>query len=46
MDYKELICDKELVESLPDVAVELRDTPQRILDCMGLAIHQVNELDK
>uniref|UniRef100_A0A8C6X8P3 DNA helicase MCM8 n=1 Tax=Naja naja TaxID=35670 RepID=A0A8C6X8P3_NAJNA len=41
VDYKELICDKELVESLPDVAVELRDTPQRILDCMGLAIHQV-----
>ncbi|XP_058037120.1 DNA helicase MCM8 isoform X5 [Ahaetulla prasina] len=41
VDYKELIGDKELVESLPDVAVELRDTPQRILDCMGLAIHQV-----
>uniref|UniRef100_A0A8C5SJI8 DNA helicase MCM8 n=1 Tax=Laticauda laticaudata TaxID=8630 RepID=A0A8C5SJI8_LATLA len=41
VDYKELICDKELVESLPDFAVELRETPQRILDCMGLAIHQV-----
>lgn len=46
MDYKELICDKELVESLPDVAAELRDTPQKILDCMGLAIHQVSALDK
>ncbi|XP_063172080.1 DNA helicase MCM8 isoform X2 [Candoia aspera] len=41
VDYKELICDKELVESLPDVAVELRETPQKTLDCMGLAIHQV-----
>ncbi|XP_015686038.1 DNA helicase MCM8-like, partial [Protobothrops mucrosquamatus] len=41
VDYKELISDKVLVESLPDVTVELRDTPQKILDCMGLAIHQI-----
>lgn len=42
VDYKELAHDKELMESMPDIASELRDMPQKILDCMGLAIHQVN----
>ncbi|XP_066495222.1 DNA helicase MCM8 isoform X2 [Tiliqua scincoides] len=45
VDYKELTHDEELVESIPDIANELRDMPQKILDCMGLAIHQVLSKD-
>ncbi|XP_060642079.2 DNA helicase MCM8 isoform X2 [Anolis sagrei] len=45
VDYKELIHDKEVLESIPDIAAELRDMPQKILDCMGLAIHQVLSKD-
>lgn len=42
MDYKELIQDRELTKSIPNISTELRDMPQKILQCMGLAIHQVN----
>nr|XP_020649324.1 DNA helicase MCM8 isoform X1 [Pogona vitticeps]XP_020649325.1 DNA helicase MCM8 isoform X1 [Pogona vitticeps]XP_020649326.1 DNA helicase MCM8 isoform X1 [Pogona vitticeps] len=45
VDYKELVHDKELLELIPDIATELRDMPQKILDCMGLAIHQVLSKD-
>ncbi|XP_062981379.1 DNA helicase MCM8-like isoform X2 [Elgaria multicarinata webbii] len=45
VDYKELTNDKELVESIPDIASEFREMPQKILDCMGLAIHQVLSKD-
>uniref|UniRef100_A0A8C2T597 DNA helicase MCM8 n=1 Tax=Coturnix japonica TaxID=93934 RepID=A0A8C2T597_COTJA len=41
VDYKELIEDRELTKSIPNVSTELRDMPQKILQCMGLAIHQV-----
>ncbi|NWU98785.1 MCM8 helicase, partial [Upupa epops] len=41
VDYKELIEDRELTKVIPDISVELRDMPQKILQCMGLAIHQV-----
>ncbi|XP_044865741.1 DNA helicase MCM8 isoform X2 [Mauremys mutica] len=41
VDYKELIQDKELIELIPSISTDLRDMPQKILDCMGLAIHQV-----
>ncbi|XP_067421428.1 DNA helicase MCM8 isoform X1 [Emydura macquarii macquarii] len=41
VDYKELVQDKELIELIPSISTELRDMPQKILDCMGLAIHQV-----
>ncbi|KAF1507483.1 DNA helicase MCM8, partial [Megadyptes antipodes antipodes] len=41
VDYKELIQDRELTKSIPDISTELRDMPQKILQCMGLAIHQV-----
>ncbi|NWY97539.1 MCM8 helicase, partial [Loxia curvirostra] len=41
MDYKELIQDRELTKSIPNISAELRDMPQKILQCMGLAIHQV-----
>lgn len=42
VDYKDLIEDKELTKSIPNVSAELRDMPQKTLQCMGLAIHQVN----
>ncbi|XP_002197067.6 DNA helicase MCM8 [Taeniopygia guttata] len=41
VDYKELIQDRELTKSIPNISDELRDMPQKILQCMGLAIHQV-----
>ncbi|NXP43899.1 MCM8 helicase, partial [Heliornis fulica] len=41
VDYKELIQDRELTKSIPNISTELRDMPQKILNCMGLAIHQV-----
>ncbi|XP_009073390.1 PREDICTED: DNA helicase MCM8 [Acanthisitta chloris] len=41
VDYKELIQDRELTKSIPNICTELRDMPQKILHCMGLAIHQV-----
>ncbi|KAG7465857.1 hypothetical protein MATL_G00158250 [Megalops atlanticus] len=41
VDYKDLIQDKRLSQALPDLPTELRDMPERILDCLGLAIHQV-----
>ncbi|CAN8203071.1 unnamed protein product [Coccothraustes coccothraustes] len=41
VDYKELIQDRELTKSIPSISAELRDMPQKILQCMGLAIHQV-----
>ncbi|NXV06002.1 MCM8 helicase, partial [Cettia cetti] len=41
VDYKELIQDRELTKSIPNLSAELRDMPQKMLQCMGLAIHQV-----
>ncbi|KAM9315778.1 DNA helicase MCM8 [Gastrophryne carolinensis] len=40
VDYKELLEDEELVASVP-LSTELKEMPEKILDCMGLAIHQV-----
>lgn len=42
VDYKELFQDRELTKSIPNISAELRDMPQKILQCMGLAIHQVS----
>lgn len=42
MDFKELTNDDEIAKLIPNVANELRDTPEKTLACMGLAIHQVN----
>uniref|UniRef100_A0A6I8PEL4 DNA helicase MCM8 n=1 Tax=Ornithorhynchus anatinus TaxID=9258 RepID=A0A6I8PEL4_ORNAN len=41
VDYKELIQDAELTTLIPDIATELKDMPEKILNCLGLAIHQV-----
>ncbi|KAJ8387836.1 hypothetical protein AAFF_G00149850 [Aldrovandia affinis] len=41
VDYKDLLLDTQLSEALPDLTTELREMPEKILDCLGLAIHQV-----
>ncbi|XP_049635117.1 DNA helicase MCM8 [Suncus etruscus] len=41
VDFKELTQDDELTTLIPNIAIELRDTPESTLACMGLAIHQV-----
>ncbi|KAM4695002.1 DNA helicase MCM8 isoform 2-T2 [Discoglossus pictus] len=40
VDYKVLLQDEELIASVP-MSTELKEMPEKILDCMGLAIHQV-----
>uniref|UniRef100_A0A8C0D1H8 DNA helicase MCM8 n=1 Tax=Balaenoptera musculus TaxID=9771 RepID=A0A8C0D1H8_BALMU len=41
VDFKELTKDDEIAKLIPNIANELRDTPEKTLACMGLAIHQV-----
>ncbi|XP_066561850.1 DNA helicase MCM8 [Amia ocellicauda] len=41
VDYKDLLQDKNLSDAIPDFAAEFRDMPEKILDCLGMAIHQV-----
>ncbi|MCI4382531.1 hypothetical protein PGIGA_G00015970 [Pangasianodon gigas] len=40
VDYKDLLVNKQISAALP-LAHELKDMPEKILDCLGLAIHQV-----
>ncbi|KAJ8785371.1 hypothetical protein J1605_007318 [Eschrichtius robustus] len=42
VDFKELTKDDEIAKLIPNIANELRDTPEKTLACMGLAIHQVS----
>ncbi|KAL8579927.1 hypothetical protein ACOMHN_065825 [Nucella lapillus] len=41
IDYKELSSDPGVVEGCPGLDTELRDKPETVLPCLGLAIHQV-----
>ncbi|KAL5007806.1 hypothetical protein ScPMuIL_016612 [Solemya velum] len=41
VDFKELATDQILSEGIPDLYEELRDMPERILSCIGLAMHQI-----
>ncbi|TSM77312.1 DNA helicase MCM8 [Bagarius yarrelli] len=41
VDYKDLLGNKQISTSLPGLACEIKDMPEKILDCLGLAIHQV-----
>ncbi|XP_043912385.1 DNA helicase MCM8 [Protopterus annectens] len=41
VDYKELLQDEGLAESIPNFSTELKDMPEKMLACMGLAVHQV-----
>lgn len=42
VDYKDLLVNKQISAALPDLACKLKDMPEKILDCLGLAIHQVH----
>ncbi|XP_030638296.1 LOW QUALITY PROTEIN: DNA helicase MCM8 [Chanos chanos] len=41
VDYKDLVSNKQLSARLPALAKELKEMPEKMLDCLGLAIHQV-----
>ncbi|KAH0513946.1 DNA helicase MCM8 [Microtus ochrogaster] len=43
VDFKELTKDDEIINLIPDIENALRDTPEKTLACMGLAIHQHQE---
>ncbi|KAI7804271.1 putative DNA helicase MCM8 [Triplophysa rosa] len=45
VDYKDLLSNKQISQTLPDLAKELKEMPEKILDCLGLAIHQVLTVD-
>uniref|UniRef100_A0A673GDQ8 DNA helicase MCM8 n=1 Tax=Sinocyclocheilus rhinocerous TaxID=307959 RepID=A0A673GDQ8_9TELE len=41
VDYKDLLSNKLISHTLPDLAKYLKKMPEKILDCLGVAIHQV-----
>lgn len=43
MDYADLTSDQAVREALPELTTELKEQPQLMLNCLGLAIHQVWE---
>nr|XP_043902257.1 DNA helicase MCM8 [Solea senegalensis] len=45
VDYADLIRDKIVHKALPDLMTELKEQPELILNCLGLAIHQVLTVD-
>lgn len=42
VDYADLTGDKVVSAALPDLTTELKEQPEVLLNCLGLAIHQVN----
>ncbi|XP_052226288.1 DNA helicase MCM8-like isoform X2 [Dreissena polymorpha] len=40
VDFKQLAEDKAICDCLPDLQTEMREKPQKILPCLGLAMHQ------
>ncbi|XP_028458948.1 DNA helicase MCM8, partial [Perca flavescens] len=45
VDYADLTGDKTVREALPDLTTELKEQPEVILNCLGVAIHQVLTID-
>lgn len=41
MDYADLTGEQAVREALPDLTTELKEQPELILNCLGVAIHQV-----
>lgn len=41
MDYADLTGDQSVCDALPDLTTALKEQPQLMLNCLGLAIHQV-----
>lgn len=42
VDYSDLIGDGTVREALPDIKSDLKEQPEVMLSCLGVAIHQVN----
>lgn len=42
VDYVDLTGDKTVREALPDLTTVLKEQPEVILNCLGVAIHQVH----
>ncbi|XP_035760672.1 DNA helicase MCM8 [Neolamprologus brichardi] len=40
VDYADLIADKTVRQALPDIVTQLKQQPEVMLNCLGLAIHQ------
>ncbi|XP_039994442.1 DNA helicase MCM8 [Xiphias gladius] len=45
VDYADLTGDKTVRKALPDLTTELKEQPELILNCLGVAIHQVLTID-
>lgn len=41
MDYADLTGDQSVCDAIPDLTTALKEQPQLMLNCLGLAIHQV-----
>lgn len=46
VDYSDLIGDKVVRRVLPDITTQLKEQPELMLNCLGLAIHQVTKKTK
>lgn len=42
VDYADLTGDKYVLKALPDLTKELKEQPEVILNCLGMAVHQVH----
>lgn len=42
VDYADLTGDRTVRGALPDIVTELREQPEVMLNCLGVAIHQVH----
>uniref|UniRef100_A0A3B4VE39 DNA helicase MCM8 n=1 Tax=Seriola dumerili TaxID=41447 RepID=A0A3B4VE39_SERDU len=45
VDYADLTGDKTVRKALPDLTTELKEQPELILNCLGMAVHQVLTID-
>lgn len=45
VDYTDLTGDQAVTRALPDLSRELKEQPEMILNCLGVAIHQVLTTD-
>lgn len=41
VDFKELLSDDGIQRGIPSIHSDLRDSPEQLIACMGLAVHQV-----
>ncbi|XP_048727562.2 DNA helicase MCM8-like isoform X2 [Ostrea edulis] len=41
VDFKELNSDEGILGNLPNINSELRDSPEQLIACIGLAVHQL-----